>query len=413
MFPVILGTDINAYGVARSFHEAYGVKSLCIGRKALRYTRSSKILEVMVISNFDEDTVFLKTLKEIGEKYKEQKLLLISCGDGYTSLMAKYENELKDLFSFNIVTNQQQQELENKIDFYKICEQYGLDYPETLLISKEMVEKKVSLPFEYPVALKPNDSISYLDLNFPGKKKAYKIETEEELNKVLQDIYKSGYKDYMIAQDFIPGDSDTMAVLNAYVNRKGKVKMMCLGQCLLDAVLPAEIGNYNALVTVDGEKIYPQYQKFLEDYGYRGFANFDLKYDIRDGKYKVFEINIRQGRSSYYMTAGGCNFTKFLVDDLVEKKDEPVYYHKKRGLWLYVDPYVLKKYVPRSIFPMAKAELKRGFAFTQWYEKDRNFTRFLDYIRRRLSSIKIYHYYGKKSSGSVGGEMIGRTGEKR
>ena len=172
--------------------------------------------------------------------------------------------------------------------------------------------------------------------------------------------------------------------------------MMCLGRCLLDAVLPTEIGNYDFLYTDSDENLYKTYEKFLESIGYRGFANFDLKYDDRINTYKVFEINIRQGRSSYYMTAGGCNFVKFLVEDLVLNKERETYYHSGcEKVWLYVDPFVVKKYVSEDKKILTKRLLRRGFEFTQWYEKDRNFKRFLAYVRARLSSIKIYWRYKK------------------
>ena len=392
--PIILGTDINAYGVARSFHEKYNLKSICLGKKPLRYTAHSSIVEVRTYDDFDKNEKFLEVLDGLSKEFHE-KLILISCSDGYTSLISKNKDFLKDKFLFNYVDHDLQKALENKKDFYSICEEYGLNYPKTKVINYENY-KNFKCPFDYPVALKPNDSIEYVKVKFEGKKKAYKIKSEQELKDVLEKIYKSDYKEELILQDFIPGDFSKMYVLNAYVNRAGKVKMMCLGKCLLDECLPHEIGNYNALMTMGDEEIYKEYKEFLEKINYRGFANFDLKYDERDGKYKVFEINIRQGRSSYYMTGGGCNFTEYIVDDLIYDLDKEPHYHTKKKIWLYVDPYVLKKYANTEDLPLIKKMLKKGYTFTQWYEKDRNFKRFIDYIKRRLSTIKYYPHYFEK-----------------
>lgn len=392
--PVILGTDINAYGVARSFHQAYGIKSLALGASPLFYTRYSKIVDVRTHDHFaDQEEVFLKVLKDLAVEIKDQydQLILIPCSDGYTSLVSKNQEVLAEDYDFNVVDYDLQRKLENKKDFYSICEKYGLDYPATKIIGPDSYQDPMP-DLTYPVALKANDSIEYLYLDFPGKKKAYKIDSPEELHDVLQAIYDAGYHGEMILQDFIPGNSSAMYVLNAYVNRKSQVKMMSLGKCLLDECLPTQIGNYNALVTTGNRELYQQYQDFLEAIGYTGYANFDLKYDVRDGKYKVFEINLRQGRSSFYMDAGGINFITYLVDDLVYQKDKAPCYGYDQGLWLYVAPRVLKKYVDPSDRDLALKLLKEGYTFTQWYKGDRNFRRWLEYMRRRLSTL---HYYPK------------------
>ena len=44
--PVLLGSDINVYGMARSFHQEYGVKSVAIGKGILGPCTASKIVNL-------------------------------------------------------------------------------------------------------------------------------------------------------------------------------------------------------------------------------------------------------------------------------------------------------------------------------------------------------------------------------
>ena len=50
--PVILGADITAYSLARSFHEEYGVKSLVLSMARGGYIANSDIIENRVFPGF-------------------------------------------------------------------------------------------------------------------------------------------------------------------------------------------------------------------------------------------------------------------------------------------------------------------------------------------------------------------------
>ena len=80
--PVLLGSDINAYGMARSFHEEYGVKSLALASFPLAPTRYSKIVTVQVHKSLADPEAFLAIVLEQGKELstKHDKLVLVPCG---------------------------------------------------------------------------------------------------------------------------------------------------------------------------------------------------------------------------------------------------------------------------------------------------------------------------------------------
>ena len=79
--------------------------------------------------------------------------------------------------------------------------------------------------------------------------------------------------------------------------------------------------------------------------GYVGFSNIDMKYDCRTGRYLLFEINPRLGRSSYFCRAAGINMMKLLAEDTVYGRRADCIYNQNTALWLNVPQGILNRYV--------------------------------------------------------------------
>ena len=164
----------------------------------------------------------------------------------------------------------------------------------------------------------------------------------------------------MILQEFVPGDDTYMRVLTNYSDTRGKVKLMCLGHVLLEEHSPHGIGNHAVIITEHDQELCGKIRHMLEDLDYVGFSNFDIKYDRRDGKYKAFEINTRQGRSNYYVTGSGHNIAQYLVDDLIEGLDIPLTVTDNRSIWRMIPRRLAYQFIPKNYHQEMKALFRAG-----------------------------------------------------
>lgn len=391
--PILLGSDMNAYGMARSFHEAYGIKSLVVGRAALTATANSKILEIREIPKLNEQEVFLPAILKLAEEFKGRKLLLLACGDDYAKLIISNKDKLTPYYSVPYIDQSLMEKIVLKENFYKICEQYDFAYPKTALCTFENKDT-FAMDFSYPIIIKASNSVAYWNCSFPGKKKVFVAHDEAEKTAIIDAIYSSTYKDNLTIQEFIPGDDSFMRVLNAYVGKDGKVKLMSLGNPILEEHSPEGIGSYAAIINTFDEALLDKVRVFLEDIGYTGFANFDMKYDERDGQYKLFEINLRNGRSSYYVSASGHNLMKYVADDHIYEKEIPLTYAKDEHLWLIIPKGVLFKYAQNDALKRKAKQLISAGKSTNslFYNKDFNIIRWL---KLTLNSLNYYRKYKK------------------
>ena len=362
IIPVLLGADLNCYSVARAFHEAFGVKSHAFGRYELGTTKSSKIVHFNTVDNVDTAEVLLPTLEAFAKEHEGALMILIGCTDAYADLIIENNEFLSRYYFCACPKAELAKQLISKEAFYEMCVKHGMDFPKTVLVKNETeTDKFDTLPFSYPVIVKPSSSIRYWQNPFDGMKKVYKADTPEEAKEITKTIFASGYDDSLIIQDFIPGDDSRMYVLTAYCDKNAKVRMMCLGHVLLEEHTPKGIGNHVAILTEYHEELMMTVRRFLEAEGYTGFANFDIKYDIRDGKFKIFEINLRQGRSNFYVTNSGANIAKLFVGDATDTIGEDIALMKEPTFWHTVPKKIIYSYIKdEETEQTVKALVKQG-----------------------------------------------------
>lgn len=393
--PVLLGSDINVYGMARSFHEEYGVNSIAVSKTVYTATVDSRIISFTFEGDLENPEKFLKKLISVADEHKGKKLVLVPCSDGYVELVERFSKELIEHgYLFNCPSSEIMQLLSRKESFYALCDKCGFDYPKTTVVTKEDYPMK-ELGFDFPVIVKASNSVEYWKCEFKGKKKVFIAADVMEYIRILDAVYSSGYNDSMTIQEYIPGDDSNMRVLNCYVGKDKRVKLMALGNPLLEEHSPDAIGNYVAIINTFDEALLNKFKEFLEGIGYNGFANFDLKYDNRDGKYKFFETNIRQGRSSFFVTAAGYNLAKWLVDDLVYEADIPLTIAKNEHLWLQVPKGIVFKYCQNEKLKEKARELIRAKKCTNslFYSKDLSPSRYLKLKASMLRHYKKYKMY--------------------
>lgn len=391
---LILGSDANAYYMARCAHEAYHKKAYLIGKDRLAFTKFSNILKIQYEQNLWIEDDFINIVNDFAQKRKDKKIITISTNETYTEFLIKNKTKLCKNLLFTEPSLKILQSFTNKELFYKTYKKSELEFPETFYFD---CKKNTLLPssLTFPIIVKPANVIMYNHLSFIGKNKIYKVESPEALEKIVATIIKAGYQDKLIIQEYIPGDDSNLFDSVVYIDRRGKVKVISFAQIGLQERTKSMVGNAAVLIngynTTNGntKQMMKKIQRFMESIPYHGFAEIDMKYDERTNSFKVLEINARQGRCSYYISALGANLVKTMVDDLLYQIELPEKILTEEILLSFVPKGIIKKYIDNHDFKKKALTLwrQKKKVSPMIYKQDKNIKRFL-MLRKRL-----WHYY--------------------
>ncbi len=399
--PVILGADITAYSLARSFHEEYGIRSLVISQARGGYITNSDIIENRVFPGMEQPEIFVQRLTEVGRELAgKKKLLLFGCSDWYVREIVDNRDALAPYYVIPYVDKALLERVAHKESFYALCEELSVPYPKTYVHDCTQ-EALPEMDLHYPLIAKPADSALYHLAKFPGKKKVFLLHSREELETLARRLQESDYNYKFLLQEYIPGGDEQMGLLTCYSDRNGKVRMVSFGRKLLEDHTPTAIGNSVAVLSGVNDAVAQHAIRFLEHIGYTGYSHFDVKFDPAGNPY-FFEINTRLARCHYYTNGAGVNPVRLLVDDLLREEELPFTVAGEEHLFTVVPRCVLMKYLPDA----ALRETVRGLyrqkrvSYPLRYRADRNLKRKFYVAAVLLNQIRKFHKFypvpGKK-----------------
>lgn len=395
--PVIFGSDINAYGIARSFNEAYGLQSIVISKFLLGPCRNTKFINrVITKSNIEEEQVFLEVLESLvsDEQYGDKYFVLVPCGDSYSELISKLGNNLSPRFKFATIDYDLHKKLNRKKTFYELCDEYGIPRPETQIVNKNNY-KTEQLRIDYPVIIKPANSILYWQTSFPGKRKVFLARDKSDYDKILSAIYSSTYDDELILQEYITGEEE--AELHAYSNQKGIVQIAQFDKMVLGSPTPDGIGSHTAEIITKNPEISERFIKLLNALKYRGYSNIDLKYDPKRKDWVTFEVNLRPARCSFALSAAGNDVVKFLVEDVLHNRDIEIVPLENDILYTIIPDKLLRKYIEPPLLEEVNKLLAEKSVVRHYLPKsDYSIRRIIDHFRNQHAYYgKFRKYFGK------------------
>lgn len=316
--PVILGGDIGAYGSARAFHEAFGVRSVVIAGVSTGAVAHSAIIEHRVVPGLEDPDVLVAAVRAAATDAPGARAIVLASADWLVRTLVEQRDRLEDVVVVPYASREALDVMTDKARFTALCAELGVPHPRTAVV-RAAGASAGDLDLTFPVVVKAASTAEYHHVEFAGKKKVEVASDPAELDRILARIAAAGFAGDLVVQEYVPGGDDEMGAVNLMSWPDGKAGFALFGQVLLEEYTPGALGNSVVQITGPNDAAVEHARRLVDHVGWVGFANLDVKRDPRDGTYRFLELNPRVGRSGYSVTAAGYNVARMYVQAFCDR----------------------------------------------------------------------------------------------
>jgi D-aspartate ligase len=377
--PIILGGDIGAYGTARAFHEAYGVRSTVIAGVSTGAVARSAIVDHRVVPGIEDPDVLVRAVREAALERPDRPTIVLASADWLVRTIVEQRDRLEDVVVVPYVDLPTLDLMTDKARFTGLCAELGVPHPRTLTV--RATQERPDFDLTFPVVVKAASTAEFHHVEFAGKKKVDVAASLAELTATLDRIAAAGFAGELVVQEFVPGGDDEMAAINLMSWPDGVARFALFGQVLLEEYTPGALGNSVAQITGAHPEAVDHARRLVDRVGWVGFANIDVKRDPRDGQYRFLELNPRVGRSGYSVTAAGYNVARMYVEAFIERRQrEGFVAGNAEHLFTVVPLPLVRRYVSRDQWRRVNRLARQGRVTNPLYYRVERDPRRLAYL---------------------------------
>ena len=306
-----LGGGLTLIGAMRSLGPGkVPLFTLCEEKDLAMRSRWYRDLPMSLNTNPDDLAAMLRWLPW-------EKAVLVPCSDEWLRAVSRLPKHLADQFPSSIASASVVDTMTDKWRFAQLLRRVGTPHPETLLIDSYEQIKRTPAEQLVGKVLKPLFSPEF------GRKHGVKGFVIREKSQALHFGEQIDYP--ILLQQYIPGPPTANIFIDGFADRNGQVCARFARRRL--RMYPPRLGNSSFLVSIALNDVEPAVQaldRLLSSVLYRGIFSAEFKYDMRDSRFKILEVNARPWWFVEFASHCGVNVCKMAYDDALGLPVRPV-----------------------------------------------------------------------------------------
>lgn len=264
---------------------------------------------------WEDDSRTLSELRAAGHRLGAGTIL-IAGSDEWAVFVARHASVLSAWFRFPLTTPELVEELAAKDGLYRLATKHGLPTPRITFPAHREQALAESSRLQYPVMLKP--VVSRPDV----LDKAIAADARE-LVAAYRRMEESADAPNVMFQEYIPGDDRDVWIFNGYFDAQSRCLAPFTGVKVRQH--PAKMGIASLGELRQNPAVIDATCNFLRAVGYRGIVDIGYRYDRRDGRYKVLDVNPRLGGAfRMFVDEHGMDVVRALYLDLTGQEVPPI-----------------------------------------------------------------------------------------